>query len=83
MNKPGQSFLVYFGAFGTAWTLLRDFGLEAEVALIVCVFGIGVLTGLRLAVTLNRRSQAQSGASSTPPPEEPAAIQSRQRHRAR
>jgi hypothetical protein len=28
MNKPGQSFLVYFGAFGTAWTLLRDFGLK-------------------------------------------------------
>jgi hypothetical protein len=81
MNKPGQSFLVYFGAFGTAWTLLRDFGLEAEVALIVCVFGIGVLTGLRLAVTVNRRSQAQS--ATTPPPEEPAAIQSRQRHRAR
>ncbi len=30
MSKPGQSFLVYFGPFGTAWTLLRDFGLEAE-----------------------------------------------------
>jgi hypothetical protein len=83
MNNPGQSFLVYFGAFGTAWTLLRDFGLEAEAALIVCVFVIGVLTGLRLAVTLNRRSKAQSGAFSMPPPEDPAEIQSRQRRRAR
>jgi hypothetical protein len=81
MNKPGQSFLVYFGAFGTAWTLLRDFGLEAEVALIVSVFLIGVLIGLRLAVILNRRSP--NAVSSTPPPEVSAAIRSRQRRRAR
>lgn len=78
MSKPGQSFLVYFGAFGTAWTLLRDFGLEAEVALIVSVFAIGILTGLRLGVILNRRSQAPSPGSFTPPPEAPTAIRSRQ-----
>ena len=83
MSKPGQRFLIYFGAFGTAWTLLRDFGLEAEVALIVSVFAIGVLTGLHLAAILNRGSRAQSAASSTPPPEVPAAIRSRQRRRAR
>jgi hypothetical protein len=83
VNKPGQSFLVYFGAFGTAWTLLRDFGLEAEAALIFSVFAIGVLTGLRLAVILNRESRAQSAASSTPPSEVPVAVRSRQRRRAR
>ena len=82
MSKPGQSFLVYFGSFGTAWTLLRDLGLEAEVALIVSVFAIGVLIGLRLAVVLNRRSQAQSAAF-TPPPEAPAAIRSQQRRQSR
>jgi hypothetical protein len=30
MSKPVQSFLAYFGALGTAWALLRDFGLEVE-----------------------------------------------------
>lgn len=55
MKKPGQSFLAYFGAFGTAWALLRDFGVETEAALIVVVFAAGVLVGLRLQVLLNRR----------------------------
>jgi hypothetical protein len=54
--KYSQDFLAYFGAFGTAWTLLRDFGLEVEAALIVVVFAAGVLVGLRLRVLLNRRS---------------------------
>jgi hypothetical protein len=53
VKTPGDSFLVYFG---TTWTLLRDFGLAAEAALILSVFAIRVLTGLRLEVVLNRRS---------------------------
>jgi hypothetical protein len=71
MSKPGQSFLIYLGAFGTVWTLLRDFGLEVEAAVIVLVFAAGVLTGLRLRLLATRR------------PEAPAAIRSRQRRRAR
>lgn len=54
MRKSSQSSLIYFGAFGTVWTLLRDFGLEAVAALIVVAFMAGVLVGLRLRVLLDR-----------------------------
>ena len=55
MSKFVQTFFAYFGALGTAWALLRDFGLEIEVALLVVVFAAGVLLGLRLRVILDRR----------------------------
>jgi hypothetical protein len=54
MPKSRESFLGYLGAFGTVWTLLRDFGLDAEAALILVVFAVGVLVGLRLRVILDR-----------------------------
>jgi hypothetical protein len=50
MRKSSERFLAYLGAFGTVWTLLRDFGLDVEAALILVVFGVGVLVGLRLRV---------------------------------
>lgn len=62
-TKSGQSFLAYFGAFGTVWTLLRDFGLDAEAALILVVFAAGVLVGLRLRVILRRYDAVQQSSS--------------------
>jgi hypothetical protein len=38
-----------------AWTLLCDFGLETEAALVAVVFAAGVLVGLRLRAILDRR----------------------------
>jgi hypothetical protein len=55
MTKSREDFLAYFSAFGTAWALLRDFGVQTEAALIVVVFAAGVLVGPRLRVILSRR----------------------------
>lgn len=53
--RKSNRFFAYFGAFGTAWPLLRDFGVETEAALMVVVFTAGILLGLRLRVILDRR----------------------------
>jgi prevent-host-death family protein len=55
MNKPRQRALLYFGAFGTAWALLRDFGIEIQAALLLTSFVAGLLIGLRLSAKANGR----------------------------
>ena len=61
MEKRGPIYLAYFGAFGTVWALLRDFGIEREAALLVVSLIVGVLIGLRLhVVLLARRNRTHS-----------------------
>ncbi len=61
MEKRGLIFLAYFGACGTAWTFLRDFGIEKEIALVLVSLLAGVLIGMRIQVVLQlRRSRARA-----------------------
>lgn len=56
-----QKALIYYGAFGTTWNLLRDFGLQAFAVLLLVAFFAGVLFGLRMnAMARKRRSTSEA-----------------------
>jgi hypothetical protein len=50
-----QKALIYFGAFGTAWSLLRDLGFQVQAAFLLIAFFVGVLVGLRMHVLMAKR----------------------------
>ena len=47
--------LIYFGAFGTTWGLLRDLGFQVQAAFLLIAFFVGVLVGLRMHVLMAKR----------------------------